>query len=193
MAGWHHQLDGHEFEWTPGVGDGQAGLACCNSWGRKELDRAERLNWTEDRLRMLSGEGWSVPSRINKTEQPKRNYSQLHSNFTDICHNEGNKIAYLLSRLTDHTHRISVSWLQSFLCSLLYLKLLEKCLTHEGSLMKICWIIHGLTYHAISWKIHSVEWFSPYLKRVHCIWLFAFFLCFLFLAKSTAILLKVDN
>ena len=36
MAGWHHQLDGHEFEGTPGVGDGQGGLACCYSWGRKE-------------------------------------------------------------------------------------------------------------------------------------------------------------
>ena len=47
MAGWHHQLDGHEFEWTPGVGDGQGGLACCDSWGRKESDTTERLNWTE--------------------------------------------------------------------------------------------------------------------------------------------------
>ena len=47
MAGWHHQLDGRESEWTPGVGDGQGGLACCDSWGRKELDTTERLNWTE--------------------------------------------------------------------------------------------------------------------------------------------------
>ena len=47
MAGWHYQLDGHEFEWTLGVGDGQGGLACCDSWGCKELDRTERLNWTE--------------------------------------------------------------------------------------------------------------------------------------------------
>ena len=44
MAGWHHQLDGHEFGCTPGVGDGQGGLACCNSWGRKELDTTEQLN-----------------------------------------------------------------------------------------------------------------------------------------------------
>ena len=42
-----HGLDGCEFEWTPGVGDGQGGLACCDSWGCKELDRTERLNWTE--------------------------------------------------------------------------------------------------------------------------------------------------
>ena len=47
MAGWHHQLDGHESEWTPGVGDGQGGLACCDSWSRKESDTTERLNWTE--------------------------------------------------------------------------------------------------------------------------------------------------
>ena len=47
MAGWHHWLDGREFEWTPGVGDGQGGPACCGSWGRKELDTTERLNWTD--------------------------------------------------------------------------------------------------------------------------------------------------
>ena len=47
MAEWHHWLDGHESEWTPGVCDGQGGLACCNSWGRKESDTTERLNWTE--------------------------------------------------------------------------------------------------------------------------------------------------
>ena len=54
MAGWHHWLDGHEFEWTPGVGDGQGGLACCNSWGSKESDMTERLNWSVDVLRHLA-------------------------------------------------------------------------------------------------------------------------------------------
>ena len=47
MAGWHHWLDAHEFEWTAGVGDGQGGLACCDSWGRKESDTTERLHWTQ--------------------------------------------------------------------------------------------------------------------------------------------------
>ena len=47
MAGWHHWLDGRESELTPGVGDGQGGLACCDSWGRKESDTTEQLNWTE--------------------------------------------------------------------------------------------------------------------------------------------------
>ena len=46
MVGWHHQLDGHAFWWTPGVGDGQGGLACCGLWGHKELVTTERLNWT---------------------------------------------------------------------------------------------------------------------------------------------------
>ena len=47
MVGWHHWLTGHEFGWTPGVGDGQGGLACCCSWGRKESDMTEWLSWTE--------------------------------------------------------------------------------------------------------------------------------------------------
>ena len=47
MAGWHHWLYERESEWTPGVGDGQGGLACYNSWGRKEWDMTEQLNWTE--------------------------------------------------------------------------------------------------------------------------------------------------
>ena len=47
MAGWHHWLNGHEFGWTPGVGDGQGGLASCDSWGRKESDTNEQLNWTD--------------------------------------------------------------------------------------------------------------------------------------------------
>ena len=47
MAGWHHGLDGRESEWTPGVGGGQGGVVCCDSWGRKESDMTKRLNWTE--------------------------------------------------------------------------------------------------------------------------------------------------
>ena len=43
---WHHRLNGYEFGWTQGVGDGPGGLACCSPWGRKELDTAESLNWT---------------------------------------------------------------------------------------------------------------------------------------------------
>ena len=48
MVGWHHWLNGYGFKWTPGVGDGQGSLACCSSWGRKELDTTEQLNWLTD-------------------------------------------------------------------------------------------------------------------------------------------------
>ena len=47
MVGWHYRLNGHEFEQTPGVGDGQGGPVCCGPWGCKESDTAEWLNWTE--------------------------------------------------------------------------------------------------------------------------------------------------
>ena len=76
MAGWHHWLDGHEFEWTPGVGDGQGGLVCCDSLGHKESDMTEWLNWTEVDLTdywsvgipwQSSGKlvNWELPGNIN--------------------------------------------------------------------------------------------------------------------------------
>ena len=58
MVGWHHQLDGHEFVWTPGVCDGQGGLACWNSWGHKESDTTEWLNWTETSVMLMP---WKIP------------------------------------------------------------------------------------------------------------------------------------
>ena len=47
MVGWHHRLNGHEFEQAPGVGDGQGSLVCCSPWGLKELDMTDWLNWTD--------------------------------------------------------------------------------------------------------------------------------------------------
>ena len=49
MAGWHHRLDGRESGWITGNGDDQGGLACCDSWGCKETDTTEQLNWTDPR------------------------------------------------------------------------------------------------------------------------------------------------
>ena len=54
MVGWHHWLDRHGFGWTLGFGDGQGGLVCCGSWGRKEKDTTEQLNWTELNLSLCS-------------------------------------------------------------------------------------------------------------------------------------------
>ena len=74
MAGWHHRLDGLESEWTLGVGDGQGGLEYCDSWGRKESDTTQRLNWTE--LKQWVGsyyntlyeiEGWEISKTVTIT------------------------------------------------------------------------------------------------------------------------------
>ena len=51
MVGWHHPLNGHGFGWIPGVGDGQGGVVCCSSWGHKDLDTTEWLNWTDKKHR----------------------------------------------------------------------------------------------------------------------------------------------
>ena len=59
MAGWHHWLNAPEFEWAPGVGDGQGGLACWNSWGHKEWDTTEWLNWTELNWSISSIKYWN--------------------------------------------------------------------------------------------------------------------------------------
>ena len=53
MAGWHHRPYECEFGWTLGVGDGQGGLACCDSWGRKEIDTTEQLNWTKQDMSLM--------------------------------------------------------------------------------------------------------------------------------------------
>ena len=61
MVGWHHRLNGHKLEQVLWVGDGQGSLACCSSWGHKELDMTERLNWTETCWRqwLLRHSRWS--------------------------------------------------------------------------------------------------------------------------------------
>ena len=57
MVGWHHWLDGHQFEQALGAGDGQESLVCCSPWGHKESDITEQLNWTEWRESSLDGRG----------------------------------------------------------------------------------------------------------------------------------------
>ena len=64
MAGWHHWLDGHESQWTPGDGDRQGVLACCNSWGRKESNTTERLNWTELKVN-LHIDSWIFNTKLS--------------------------------------------------------------------------------------------------------------------------------
>ena len=70
MVGWHHWLDGCKFEWTQGVGDGQGGLACCDSWGCKESDTTEQLNWTELEVSWLGSWGLGPESRRSGSREP---------------------------------------------------------------------------------------------------------------------------
>ena len=57
MVGWHHRLDGHEFEQAPGAGEGQGSLACCSPWGLKESDTTEQLNYNSDSKQYVSFPG----------------------------------------------------------------------------------------------------------------------------------------
>ena len=82
MAGWHHQLNGHGFGWTLGVGNGQGGLACCGSWGSKESDMTERLNWTELTVLWPPGED-SMPIP-DKMEQGIAVFSSFWADW-DVC------------------------------------------------------------------------------------------------------------
>ena len=82
MAGWHHWLDGRESEWTLGVGDGQGGLACCDSWGRKESDTTEQLNWTELKSLLIKG---STYKDTTIQENHKGQYDILGWVITEIC------------------------------------------------------------------------------------------------------------
>ena len=91
MAGWHHRLDGREFEWTPGDGDGQGGLACCDSWGRKESDTTEWLNWTELSLSCIAFSQFllTTSSRcgytVDKNRIPVLKQSSAWQPRWDIC------------------------------------------------------------------------------------------------------------
>ena len=82
IVGWHHQLDGHEFEQALGVGDGQGGLACCSPWGRQESDTTERLNWTE------------LPSRPSPQTGDRGPFMAFSATFSTSCAFLGDFAAY---------------------------------------------------------------------------------------------------
>ena len=87
MAGWHHWLDGHESEWTPGVGDGQGGLACCDSWGCKESDTTERLNWTETKCYQEQLQlSHTASGNVKRHNHFERQSGSLFKSLTQICH-----------------------------------------------------------------------------------------------------------
>ena len=84
MVGWHHRLNGHEFEQAPGVGDGQGSLVCCSPWGRKESDTTERLNWTDWTLCICSPPPASAPKLDMCWIHGLQGVGQDWSDFTHI-------------------------------------------------------------------------------------------------------------
>ena len=108
MAGWHHWLDGHESEWTPGVGDRPVGLACCNSWGcRVGHDWATELNWTES----IFTEEWIITLILNYpllTMQPSSYHLILLHTFYRKFHKS---VIYVIAVFTFEP--LSLSWSHS--------------------------------------------------------------------------------
>ena len=149
MVGWHHRLNGHGFGWSPGVGDGQGGLACCSSWGCKESDTDERLNWTEP--------------------QP---YFRLWSHlFHSLTHWAPATLASLFFlEWTQHSGQTPTSRLQR-LCTCLLLCLsffLSSSYTHSSFLalfraLLICNLIKEVLLHHCDRNIH----YSPNFHILH--------------------------
>ena len=96
MVGWHHRLNGHEFGYGPGVGDGQRGLVCCDSWGRKESDTTEGLNWTDSIVTLFTCP--SMPIKCSTSRQEYQISYLFHSlrvfqcNWTEVL----NKWAFMV-------------------------------------------------------------------------------------------------
>ena len=117
IAGWHHWLDGHEFEWTLGDGDGHGGLACSDSWGHKESDTAEGLNWTE-----LKEKGnpslpfWVKSHRTNSIPHSNQNINKPIYWYFLNCYGETHLSENLMNTMHDtftapnlHLHIVQVS------------------------------------------------------------------------------------
>ena len=154
MAGWHHQPDAHEFEWTPGVGDGQGGLASCGSWGHKESDTTEWLNCTEDvdprpvgtrRLMMLTPKIPPCYLTINHSE----NGTQAEDNFVTLS-------------LTVFTNS---SWKTSKHCSLL---------CHKP--VSVDWLYCALGEQTQVYFRSIMHWLTELKELKH--WIFFLFVCF---------------
>ena len=109
VVGWHHQLDGYEFGWTRGVGDGQGGLMYYNSWGHKELDMTERLNWTK--LKGYRGALFLPPSDVYVWSFLYLFYNLIKLYYTKALSNQaGPQIEFLSSRGQESQH---LSWLSN--------------------------------------------------------------------------------
>ena len=120
MAGWHHWLDGCESEWTLGVGDGQGGLACYDSWGCEESDPTERLNWTELDWTDLLHNGLAGSPCSPKDSQewsPTPQFKSINSSALSLLHSPN------LTSIHDHTGKTIALTRQYLVGKVMYLLL----------------------------------------------------------------------
>ena len=157
MAGWHHWLDGCESEWTPGVGDEQGGLACWDSWGRKDLDMTEWLNWTD--LILMSQKSLFPHSR-----RTMDGYVWWNLNFSNFH--------FLKSHLFSYISLLSLS---SFLSPSGLLPLSSQSIVIIATISGFylldnynIWVISG-------WIVFSLE----NLSKFPCLWYWTYFNCLL--------------
>ena len=154
----HHQLYGHEFEWTPGVGDGQGGLACCDSWGRKESDMTERLNWTELCVCLIE---WIF------CRPPGLNSSMMFTDMNNDCNRQPwpGIVRVLYFTLACAKNTFSSEYLNDPLQKNLPIKY-SKCSSLLREYVRICihqfWIIHENSTFASKSRTMSClnDWFA---------------------------------
>ena len=116
MAGWHHWLYGRDSEWTPEDGDAQGGLVCCDSWGHKESDTTERLNWTELKIKT---------NRTNFENSLSRQSQSNHINksqFSLFCQDQPDLGRFLFVPL-ETIRKLSQGWWDNLNHSLLFMKI----------------------------------------------------------------------
>ena len=110
MVGWYHQLNGHGFGWTPGVGDGQGGLACCGSWDCKE--RTWMSEWTELNWTVAGTEGPRFPEEMEGGEKSHLSYQVLLALFQfPLGVGDGDKATFVLSSISLVSDAINIQLL----------------------------------------------------------------------------------
>ena len=152
----------HEFEWTPGVGYGQVGLAWCNSWGRKELDMTEQLNWTQLNLLQYSGLENSMDSIIHGITKGRTWLNDFHFHYW------WNWGCFQTSLLAQTVKRLSIMW-ETWVWSLGWEDSLEKEMaTHSSTLaLKIPWD-RGAWWRLLSMGWQRVARLSNFTFTFHC-------------------------
>ena len=117
IAGWHHQLNGHEFKYASGIGDGRGSLAYCSPWGRKESDMTEQLNWTDCLL-----------SRPFNTRQ------QYHRKiWGDVC------CCFIFSHPPQHLEQFTHIWGTAFLTISQVLHRGTVFISYQGAQLLVCY------------------------------------------------------